>query len=275
MARRSGNTQMFALAGSPPESVRLQGRDYRLVHVFKHDFFAATCLFEAAGPGSERIVVKFGRSRDFCGLPLRWYAEAMQRHEQRLYRRLEGVEGVPRWVGCVGRTGYAIAYVSGRPLDHLDRPPEGFFGRLGELLAAIHARGVAYCDANKKSNILVRPDGAPALVDYQIAFATREDWPWPLRTLVRACVCYVQQRDIYHLCKHKRRLCPEQLTEWERQMSVRRGRLLRLHRRLASPWRKIRRWFLRQQHGSGRLLSPTAHLETHHQPEKATWRNPE
>ena len=274
MTRRSRNTQMFALRRSPPAALEVAARCYRLVRVFKHDFYAATCLYETTDAGARfpRVVVKFGRRQGFCGLPLDWYGRWLCRHERGIYAALAGVEGVPRWAGCVDESTFAIEYVEARPLDHLPAPPPGFFDRLLDLMGHIHARGVAYCDANKRSNILVRPDGRCVLVDYQIAFRRPDDWPWPLRAIAAWAVRYLQRGDIYHLYKHKRRLAPQEMTDLELAASRRRGWLHRLHRKLTKPYRTLRRRFLHEQYTSGRLESPSADLEDHHQPEKDTWR---
>lgn len=275
MKRNRLNSTMFALRRPPPQEVELAGRGrYRLVRVFKHDFFAATCLYESVEPADPpRVVVKYARSQPFLGLPTDWLARLMRSRESGVYRALEGVEGVPRYLGAAGRTGYAIEYVDATPLDHLDAPPAGFFDRLRKVMEAIHARGVAYTDANKRSNILVRSDGRPVLVDYQLAFRRRDDWPWPLGALLRRAFEYVADKDIYHVLKHKRRMAPQELTEEERVLSRRRSGLHSLHRKLAKAWRRVRRAFLRSQHRKGALRSPTEELEDHHQPEKATWRD--
>lgn len=274
---RPGNKQMFALRSPPPMRVTLPGRGkYRLKRVFKHDFFAATCLYESTCPAeTPSVVVKYARTQPFCGVPMRWLARWMREHEAAIYRSLEGLEGVPSYVGMIGEAGYAIEYIDAAPLDHLESPPEGFFDRLLKLMQQIHSRGVSYTDANKRSNILVRPDGRPALVDYQISFRRRDDWPWPLRNISRGIFAYVAERDIYHLLKHKRRMAPQDLKAEEEELSYRRGGLHRLHRKLSKSWRRLRRSFLRRQHGKGLLKSPTADMEDHHQPEKSTWRDSE
>jgi len=305
---------MFALSEPPPGVVAVAGAQYRLVRVFKHDFFAATCLYEQAtsnnlsqtslvpppgvplsfslgmrgrttpstrtgGGGTnsndwppERIVVKLGRVNGFCALPMDWYGRWIKRHEEAIYSRLSGIEGVPRWVGVVSDSAFAIEYIDAKPLDHLAAPPPGLFDRLRRILDAIHARGVGYCDANKKSNILVLPDGRPFLIDYQIAMRLRDDLPWPIRAIVAWAVGYVQRSDIYHLYKHKRRMCPGELTLEEESLSRRRGLLHVIHRKMSKPWRAMRRALLRRWQRQGKLESPTEHLEDHYQPEKKTWR---
>jgi len=277
MSSRQNNTQMFALRRPPPAEVRIGRSTYRLLRVFKHDFWAATCLYARSGQAGTqtapaRIVVKFGRAQPFCGLPLGWYASRLRAHEEDIYRALAGVEGVPRWIGRVGAGGCAIEYIDARPLDHLDRPPAGFFDRLAALIERIHARGVAYCDANKRSNILVAEDGRAFLIDYQIALRKRPDWPWPAGALLGRLVDYLAGKDLYHLYKHKRRLAPDELRPEEEALSRRRGGVHWLHRKLTKPYRAVRRRFLREQYRKGALQSPTAGLEDHYQPEKQTWR---
>lgn len=64
----------------------------------------------------------------------------------------------------------------------------------------MHERGVAYVDLNKRENIIVRNDGAPALVDFQLHFAAP---PWALRLPpVRWLSRELQAGDLYHLHKH-------------------------------------------------------------------------
>jgi hypothetical protein len=275
MTRRSRNTQMFALKDGPPASVDVDGGRYVLKRVFKHDFWAATCLYSPAdeGGGGKAIVVKFGRDHSFCGLPIGFYGRWLAAHERAIYARCRGVRGIPRCLGAVGDSGIAIEHVDAVPLDHVERAPEGFFEALREVFDAIHARGVAYCDGNKKSNILVAGT-RPVLIDFQIAIATRDDLPWPLRAVVAAAVRYMSRKDLYFLYKHKRKCGIEPLTAEEKALGARPVGLHRLHAKLTKPYRALRRRFLRSRHESGLLTSPSAEMEDHYQPEKETWRAP-
>ena len=273
MSKRRPNSQLFALAAPPAGEIRVAGTDYRLQRVFKHDFFAATCLYQGGDEAKfPRIVVKLFRSQGLYGLSARWFGRASRNHELSIYAALDGVDGVPHCLGPLGETGLAIEYIDALPLDHFEKPPAGFFDRLGEIIQAVHARGVAYIDANKRSNILVGPDGKPHLIDYQISLRRRDDWPWPLRWLSGRVISYFQGKDLYHFSKHKRRLAPDELTAAEDALSRRRSGLHWLHRKLTKPYRAVRRRFLSKRHRSGQLVSPTADLEDHYQPEKATWR---
>jgi hypothetical protein len=298
---------MFALPHPPAERTELAGGRYRLLRVFKHDFWAATCLYElesavaaeeeeeereATNAGEtpatragkmpsprtsppwppRKIVVKIGRAQPFCGFQLAWVGAWLRDNEYQAYRLLEGVSGVPRWVGSFGATGYAVEYIDGRALDQGGTPPPGFFDRLRELFDAVHARGLAYADANKRSNILVGADGQPYLVDYQISVRRRDDLPWPLRAIAARTVRYLSAKDLYHLYKHKRRLAPQELTPQEDELSRQRGGLHGFHRWFTKGYRGLRRRFLREQYEKGALQSPTANLEDYHLPEKDSWR---
>lgn len=268
------NSQLFALDRPPPDTLTVAGDTYGIVRVFKHDFYAATCLYEAVGPAQlARIVVKFYRRQVFCGLPMCWAGRLMRDRERAIYSVLAGLGGVPRWIGEIGPTGLAIEYISGTTLADLDSaPPPGFFDRLRNLMDEIHARGVGYCDANKRSNIIVAPDGQPFVVDFQISIRLRPNWPGPLDRIVSACVKYVQRGDLYHIYKHKRRLSPSELTDDENHLSRHRGRLHTLHRKLTDPWRVFRRRFLRRRRQRGLLVSPTEAIEDTDPAEGASWR---
>ena len=268
---------MFALPSAPPETMKVCGAEYRLTRVFKHDFWAATCLYTSIGEsdesdGFEKIVVKFSRSQPFCGLPLTWIGEMLADHEESIYAQLGGIAAVPQWIARISPTCYAIEYISAVPLDHLEKIPADFFTLLREVFDTVHQRGVAYGDANKKSNILVTQDAKPILIDYQISLSQKDNWVFPLNRLHKKIVHYLMKKDLYHLYKHKRRLAPEELTTDEDNLSRKRSGVHLLHRKLTKPYRTLRRWFLKKQFEKGSLQSPTAALEDHHQPEKETWR---
>ncbi|MCK5114271.1 MAG: hypothetical protein KAR11_05865 [Phycisphaerae bacterium] len=268
------NPQMFALPKAPPQSMTVRNSEYRLTRVFKHDFWAATCLYESTGADDEfpKIVVKFSRAHPIAGFPMEWIGRMLADHEQNIYAKLEGIAAVPRWVARISPVCYAIEYIDAVPLDHLESIPAGFFEQLREVFDTVHQRGVAYGDANKKSNILVTQDDKPILIDYQISVAKNDRWVFPLRQLRDKFANYLMDKDLYHLYKHKRRLAPGELTPEQDAISRKRSGLHLLHRKLTKPYRAMRRKFLKKQFEDGSLQSPTADMEDHHQPEKQTWR---
>lgn len=104
-----------------------------------------------------------------------WLAE----HEWRLYKRLEGIRGVPRPLERGGNW-FSHEWIEGAPLSTV-RPPRRFYADLARVLCEVHARDVAYNDLSKKSNVIVGADGRAYLVDFQIStvgmpWLQREDW---------------------------------------------------------------------------------------------------
>lgn len=145
-----------------------------------------------------------------------WLAE----HEWKIYKRLDGVRGVPRALERGGNW-FSHAWAPGRPLSTC-RPPRGFYADLARLLCEIHARGVAYNDLSKRANVIVGDDGRAHLVDFQISTVNT---PW------------LQREDWDHF--HK-------LAGLERRKSA----LARLHERLVRrPYLRVRRLFV--AHGAG------------------------
>ncbi len=212
VGRRKPPGWLFALGDAAlPAEVTVGARTFHLVRTFKHDFFAATGLY---ADHSGQAVVKFGRHAPLLGLPMAWLGRRMVGHEARLYEAVDGLPGVPPFLGRIGDAGFVHDYADGSDLSRDARLADDFFPRLAELIAAIHARGVAYVDLEKRENILVGSDGRPYLIDFQIS------WNWPTRSggstaMARRVLAVLQQSDRYHLYKHWRRMRPDQLSPAE------------------------------------------------------------
>ena len=159
----------------------------------------------------ETVVVKDYRRRGFLyrffvGLPSTW-------NEFRMYRRLEGLEGIPRCAGRIDRYALAIEFIEGRNASAFQpgQLPGEFFDRLRRIVDAVHARNVVICDLRNKKNVMVTPDGRPVLIDLCTAFGRGRFWN-PLRTWLFG-VFY--QDDLLGVAKLKRHLAPDLLTPEE------------------------------------------------------------
>lgn len=256
---RQPPTSFFALGyGELPERVQCAGKTYRHVKTFKHDFFAATGLYQqipAGQPpqelpapnlntGEGLAVLKLQRTFPLFGLPMQWLGAMVARHEIAIFQKLQGIDGIPEFIGCIGPTGYMHAFVPGADLAPEFEPDATFFARLHELLAAIHNRHVAYVDTNKRENILFGADGRPHLIDFQISFncSKNEKSFW----LKRRVLARLQVEDWYHFYKHKTRLCPQACTPEDFANARRRSWYIRVHRFFAQPIIHTRRKFLRR-----------------------------
>ena len=170
--------------------------------LLKRDAFGAIWLCQEGGVALIR--------RDLGGVSwwLRPLAVRAAAREARMLRRLEGIDGVPRLVSasrlCVERS-----LIPGRPMqDAQPRDPQ-YFRQAHRLLRQMRARGVVHNDLAKEPNWLVREDGTPAIVDFQIAACGRPRARW-FRLLAR--------EDLRHLLKHKRTYCPQSITPVERRI---------------------------------------------------------
>jgi len=111
----------------------------------------------------------------------RWFV----RRELAMLRRLVGIDGVPPDAFRLDAHALAFGYVDGQNYGKVPVEVPAYFIALETLLRAIHARGVVHLDNRGSGNVLVRPDGTPALIDFQSALAT--GWmPAPLRQLLEA-----------------------------------------------------------------------------------------
>ena len=238
-----------------PAQFEISGTTWRLTTEVKHDFFAATGFYQ--NDAGQTAVLKMSRTIPFAGLPLKWLGRWLCRREVRFYNRLADLPNVPKVLGMVGETGFVHDFVHGRPLSK-DKPvPDGFFGKLQELMQELHRRDVAYVDTNKPENILLGDDGLPHLIDFQISSDVREPLPAPIwipQFVGRRIVKRMQREDLYHILKHKRRLRPDEMTPEENARADHRSALIRFHRLITKPYRWVRRPLFKKLRSSGRLL---------------------
>ncbi len=137
---------------------------------------------------------------------LRWLARRLMCREARVLACLEHIDGVPR-VLHFGKDTLTRSFIAGDPM-HVAKPADAaWFNAASALLRQLHRAGVVHNDLAKEPNILVRKDGRPAFVDFQIASYSRR----------RGRLFRIAGReDIRHLLKHKRTYCADRLTQRER-----------------------------------------------------------
>jgi hypothetical protein len=234
-----------------PATLLIDGVAWRRVRTHKHDFWAATGFY--AIDRGERAVLKIGRTESFMGIALEWAGRFLCRREVRFYRSLGDLPNVPKMLGTIGTTGFVHEYAAGEPLSRERPVPPGFFDQLLELMHELHARGIAYVDANKPQNILLGADGRPHLIDFQISWDGHE-LGIGKTALGRWILKRMHRGDVYHVLKHKKRLRPEEMSATELQILSRRSTMIRLHRFLTKPYFKFRRTTFKRLRETGRLL---------------------
>lgn len=227
----------------------------------KRDTFGRIELLE--GNGGERALRRVARGTGVPGSDL--IARLLLARERRALRAADGLEGVPRLLdspqalaapsldGRVPPPGRCLlrSWIEGAPLSEAERLPGDFFDWLDALVGELHARGVCHNDLHKEQNVLVRRDGRPALIDFQLASVHRG------RGLVFRRRC---EDDLRHLQKHRRRYTRDGRGPSEaahgRGYGIRRRGLARAWRRLGKPpylW--VTRRLLRTRDGEPRRPS--------------------
>jgi RIO-like serine/threonine protein kinase len=155
-------------------------------------------------PGGKVIV------RDTAGASawVRWLARALMQREARALAMLDEVDGIPR-VEKVERFLLVRQRIEGEPLQLARTRRPDYYREAAKLLRCVHRSHVVHNDLAKEPNLLVRDDGTPAFVDFQLAVFA------PGRGRLFRLMAW---DDIRHLLKHKRSYCPEQLTAREKRI---------------------------------------------------------
>jgi len=149
------------------------------------------------------------------------FGRRVKNREIAIYARLEGAAGVPDFVGVIDGDAFAIEYVEGQTLArHLDRPLlDGALANLATVVDGLHARRVVHLDLKQKRNVLVRPDGSVAIIDFESALHLGEG------ILGRALFAFLKKRDRAGVVKFKSKYAPHLLDAGE-EKSARRERVL-------------------------------------------------
>jgi len=158
--------------------------------------------------------------------PVRWLGAWQLSREERAYRRLEGVPGIPRFFGRLDRNAIAIEYVGGIRLPKVHHRLGGVpraAQRVQSLLESVHARGIIHGDLRSRDNFLVTEAGDLYLIDFSSAAVFRPG-SWGSRVVFPR----LRRAEERALLKWKVALAPEELTPHELASHRRFKRIRRL-----------------------------------------------
>lgn len=170
--------------------------------LLKKDLFGEIRL---TNHGGEAVII---RDCAAAAWPIRWLARRLLRREARALAALDGISGVPEVIR-IEPDRLLRTYVDGVPMQ-LGKPRDpAYFRAAARLLRRLHRAGVVHNDLAKEPNLIVRPDGTPGILDFQLAWT-----PADRNAVFRAAA----REDLRHLLKHKRTYCHEHLTNRERSI---------------------------------------------------------
>lgn len=116
--------------------------------------------------GDTEVLIKSAAGRGIVAWVNRW----MLRREYLIYRRLDGISGIPHCYGFFRGRYLVLERVDGKTMRETtiaDR--ELFFNEMLATIKSIHDRGVAHGDLKRKDNVLVTPDSRPCLIDFGVS----------------------------------------------------------------------------------------------------------
>jgi hypothetical protein len=205
---------------SGPRSV--DGTGLTIRRNLKRDLFGTVDLVALPAADGGLAVRRDTRTARWWTRPIaRWLAG----REARSLAAAAGLPDVPRLLawddGVLLRS-----WLPGRPMQEARPRDPAYFREALRLVRRLHRAGVVHNDLAKEPNWLVRDDGRPALIDFQLAWAPRRRGRL-FRGLAR--------EDLRHLLKHKRYYCAERLSARQRAILARPGPLSRVWMRLGKP----------------------------------------
>ncbi len=157
--------------------------------------------------------------RDSRGAPvwIRWLARRLLANEAQALAAADGIDGVPELYRH-HRDVLERSHIDGLPMQDARPYNRPYFRDAFRLLCRLHRAGIVHNDLAKEPNLLVRPDGSPAFIDFQLAGVSRKRGRL-FRLLAR--------EDLRHLLKHKRTYCRDALTAREHRILARPSALSR------------------------------------------------
>ena len=175
--------------------------------------------------GRERPAVCRHYSRaNFLTRPI---SHLLARNEAKILRRLSSVadHGLPQLIHF-GDGMCLRSYIEGVSLKVSQAPDQAYYDSALSLLGELHAAGVVHNDLEKPENWLVTPNGAAAIIDFQLArFFRRKGRLFRL----------AQREDLRHLLKNKKRFCASGLSEEETVLVKTKSLPAKFNRRFLKP----------------------------------------
>jgi len=88
-------------------------------------------------------------------------------YEKFILQKLSGITGIPEFVGLEDYNCLIISYIDGDIIKKsCQNLAPDYFDNLFDIVKKIHGRGILHLDLGHKSNVMVRENGDPAIIDF-------------------------------------------------------------------------------------------------------------
>jgi len=169
-------------------------------------------VIELVGSEENQHIRKTVIAPNILGVSLDFVARFLCGREIEVLQRLEALEGVPKFIERYSPTQFAMTYISGTSLHDTKQIPSGYYAKLEELLGKIHAQGVVNLDFADNHDLLITPEGNPAIIDFAASIIC--DPKGGLRDRIMhplfSYICYMNWR---YLMRSKSRRAPQEMTQ--------------------------------------------------------------
>jgi serine/threonine protein kinase len=203
--------------------------------ILRHSSNTRPVIWVIEENGVRAVVKDFSTSkffyRNIIGRFLIW-------REQKAYKKLQGLKGVPACYGTVDGLALALEEIPSQPLKKHNKDmklSETFFDDLKNIVNRFHRRGLAHCDLKNGANVLVGHDCRPYIVDWSASISEKEFSFFPLNRIYPRFVL----DDYFAIIKLKMRYAPEILTLEEKTKYAQRSHIERSVRGIRDRLRKI------------------------------------
>jgi len=143
-------------------------------------------------------------------LPIRIMGSLFIMWESFIYSKIQGINGIPRFLGKPDIYTLHISYMGGENLRNTHVKPDAeYFNMLAEILKQTHGRSIVHLDMRNRRNYGIDENGNPYLID----FAPSLYLPFGLN---RALTWI----DRLGMLKVKAKLCPEVLSGDEKRKLI-------------------------------------------------------
>lgn len=138
-------------------------------------------VFQVEAEGQQWVL------RDFAPRPfyVRALLRLVTRHEVKILKCLTGVRNVSQLAFQLDKNAVVLSYFPGESLLTADpkRITVEFLEKLEKLTRTLHEAGIVHLDIRGNKNVLITPEGDPAIIDFQSGLRTYWMPKWLRKTL--------------------------------------------------------------------------------------------
>ncbi len=144
--------------------IRLLGKEWHIHRIIATRKSMKPDILIAENRG-EFIVAKDFRNKVWLARSLWGPLNIM--YEKFILQKLAGIAGIPEFVGLEDYNCLLVSYIDGDIIKKsCQNLAPDYFDNLSGIIKKIHARGIIHLDLGHKSNVMVKKNGDPAVIDF-------------------------------------------------------------------------------------------------------------